>query len=75
MGEAAKAGVSVRYVGVFDAVEVRLPDELAEFEGQRVSVARGDTYETTAEQAGALLEQSDAWRKVNPSKTDRGQTA
>lgn len=59
--------VSVRYVGHYDYVDVRLPDELADFEGQRVTVTRGDVFVTTSEHAAALLEQ-DAWRTVSVKK-------
>lgn len=60
--------VSVRYVGMFDAVEVRLPDALAEFEGERATVKHGDSFETTAEQAASLLEQTGNWQKAGAKK-------
>lgn len=54
--------MKVRYVGVFDAVVIRLPD------GTPVEVARNHQTDVPDDLGQSLLDQPDNWRPVAPRK-------
>ena len=57
------ATAEVRYVGIHDEIEVRIPDEPGEPETRWVRAKRGEPLTVDAELARSLVE-SDAWEAV-----------
>lgn len=58
---------TVRYVGIHDEVDVRLPDVEGEPETRWVRVRNGGTLETTADHAKGLVV-SEAWEPATKRK-------